>query len=76
MSRSTFTTRFRTLSGMPPLTYLHHWRIGLAQAALRETNATVATLATRYGYASESSFSHAFTRTAGVSPRHYRALHR
>jgi AraC-like DNA-binding protein len=76
MSRSTFATRFRTLSGMPPLTYLHHWRIGLAQAALRESDATVAALAARFGYASESSFSHAFTRTAGLSPRHYRELYR
>jgi AraC-like DNA-binding protein len=76
MSRSTFATRFRTLSGVPPLTYLHNWRIRLAQAALRDTNATVASLASRYGYSSESSFSHAFTRTAGVSPRRYRTLHR
>jgi AraC-like DNA-binding protein len=76
MSRSTFATRFRTLSGVPPLTYLHNWRIRLAQAALRDTDATVASLASQYGYASESSFSHAFTRTAGVSPRRYRTLHR
>jgi AraC-like DNA-binding protein len=76
MSRSTFATRFRTLSGVPPLTYLHNWRIRLAQAALRDTDATVASLASQYGYSSESSFSHAFTRTAGVSPRRYRTLHR
>ncbi|NMO51612.1 AraC family transcriptional regulator [Actinoplanes sp. TBRC 11911] len=76
MSRSAFATRFRVLSGMPPLTYLHHFRIRLAEVALRETDATVATLAARFGYSSESSFSHAFTRTAGVSPRHYRSLHR
>jgi AraC-like DNA-binding protein len=75
MSRSTFATRFRELSGEPPLTYLHRWRIHLAQAALRDSDATVAALAARFGYASESSFSHAFTRTAGVSPRRYRALH-
>jgi AraC-like DNA-binding protein len=75
MSRSTFATRFRALSGEPPVTYLHRWRIHLAQAALRDTDVTVATLAARFGYASESSFSHAFTRTAGVSPRRYRTLH-
>ena len=76
MSRSTFATRFRSLSGIPPLTYLHHWRIRLAQAALRDTDVTVAALAGRFGYASESSFSHAFSRTAGVSPRHYRNRYR
>jgi hypothetical protein len=76
MPRSTFATRFRALSGEPPLTYLHRWRIRLAQAALRDTDATVTALASDLGYASESSFSHAFTRSAGVSPRHYRTLHR
>jgi AraC-like DNA-binding protein len=76
MSRSTFAVRFRALSGEPPLTYLHNWRIRLAQAALHDTDATVAALASELGYASESSFSHAFKRTAGVSPLRYRALHR
>jgi AraC-like DNA-binding protein len=76
MSRSTFAAHFRAASGEPPLTYLHRWRIHLAQAALRDTDSTVAALAAEFGYASESSFSHAFTRTVGISPRRYRSLHR
>ena len=76
MSRSTFAAQFRAVSGEPPLTYLHRWRIRLAQAALRDTDSTVAALAAEFGYASESSFSHAFTRTVGKSPRRYRSLHR
>jgi AraC-like DNA-binding protein len=76
MSRSTFASRFREVAGMPPLRYLHQWRMQLAQAALRDTGGTIAALASRLGYASESSFNHAFTRTLGMSPSEYRALQR
>lgn len=72
MSRSHFAHRFREVAGQPPLTYLAHWRIRLAQRALRTSDATVAALAERLGYASESSFSHAFARIAGTSPSRYR----
>jgi AraC-like DNA-binding protein len=72
MSRSHFAHRFREISGQPPLTYLSHWRIRLAQRALRTSDATTSALAGRFGYASESSFSHAFTRVTGTSPSGYR----
>ena len=65
MSRSHFAHRFREASGQPPLTYLAHWRIQLARQALRSTQMTIAALADHLGYASESSFTHAFTRIAG-----------
>ncbi|MFI5952502.1 AraC family transcriptional regulator [Cryptosporangium sp. NPDC051539] len=72
MSRSRFATRFKQVSGQPPVAYLTRWRIRLAERALRETDTTVAALASELGYASESSFSHAFARTVGVSPGRYR----
>ncbi len=72
MSRTRFATRFRAASGRPPVAYLTRWRIRLAERALRETDTTVAALAAELGYASESSFSHAFARTVGVSPGRYR----
>ncbi|WP_170323615.1 AraC family transcriptional regulator [Cryptosporangium phraense] len=72
MSRSRFATRFREVSGQPPVAYLTRWRIRLAERALRETDTTVAALAAELGYASESSFSHAFARTVGVSPGRFR----
>ncbi|WP_160573838.1 AraC family transcriptional regulator [Actinomadura physcomitrii] len=76
MSRSHFARRFQQVSGQPPLTYLSHWRIRLAQRALRTSDTTIAALAERLGYASESTFSHAFTRIAGMSPARYRQNHR
>jgi AraC-like DNA-binding protein len=76
MSRSHFAARFRAVSGQPPLTYLSHLRVTLAQRALRTSDTTIAALADDLGYASESSFSHAFTRVAGTSPSGYRRSNR
>lgn len=72
LSRSHFAQRFRDVSGYPPLAYLSRWRISLAQRALRTSDMTIAALAENLGYASESSFTHAFTRVAGLSPSRYR----
>ena len=76
MSRSSFAARFRAAAGEPPVSYLNRWRIRLAQKALRDTDTTVAQLASELGYASESSFSHAFKRITAVSPRGYRSRER
>jgi AraC-like DNA-binding protein len=72
MSRTSFAERFRTLAGMPPLTYLHRWRMLLAQRALRNGDVRVGSLAAELGYASESAFSTAFKRHVGESPLRYR----
>jgi AraC-like DNA-binding protein len=72
MSRTTFATRFRAVAGQPPGAYLTRWRIRLAERALRDEDSTVAALAAQLGYASESSFSHAFQRVAGTAPGRYR----
>jgi AraC-like DNA-binding protein len=57
---------------MPPLTYLSHWRMLLAQRALRDDDVRVATLAAELGYGSGSAFSTAFKRVVGEAPRRYR----
>jgi AraC-like DNA-binding protein len=72
MSRTSFAERFRTVAGVPPLTYLNHWRMLLAQRALRDGAVRVAELAAELGYGSESAFSTAFKRVVGESPRSYR----
>lgn len=68
MSRSAFTQRFTERVGRPPLDYLTHWRMVLAQQKLKE-NQTVATVAAAVGYSSQSAFAHAFKRTLGRTPR-------
>jgi len=73
MSRTSFAERFRTLAGVPPLTYLNSWRMLLAQRALRDSDTRVGALASELGYTSESAFSNAFKREVGMSPMRYRA---
>jgi AraC-like DNA-binding protein len=46
--------------------------IRLAERALRDEDTTIAALAAQLGYASESSFSHAFARITGSTPGRYR----
>lgn len=73
MSRTTFAERFRAVAGMAPLAYLTAWRMRLAEHALRDdAGASVASIASAVGYASESAFSNAFKRETGKSPRSYR----
>ncbi|WP_406177319.1 AraC family transcriptional regulator [Streptomyces sp. NBC_00996] len=76
MSRSQFAARFTESVGVPPLEYLAGWRIRSAARELRTGDRTVAAIATRWGYSSESSFSHAFKRVMGASPGHYRRQNR
>ncbi|UED83096.1 AraC family transcriptional regulator [Streptomyces profundus] len=72
MSRTSFAERFRTTAGVPPLTYLHRWRMLLARRALRDGDVRVGSLAAELGYGSESAFSTAFKREVGESPLRYR----
>lgn len=73
MSRTTFAERFRRAAGVPPLAYLHDWRMLLAQRALVTTDAPIQVLARRFGYRSDSSFSTAFKNHVGESPQKYRS---
>lgn len=72
MSRTTFVQRFRTVAGMTPIAYLTHWRMRLAERALREENKQIGTVAEALGYTSESAFSNAFKRETGLSPKAWR----
>jgi len=73
MSRTAFAVRFREVMGMPPLAYLTNWRMHLAERDLR-AGASVAEVAERTGYTSESAFSHAFKRTMGMAPGQCRRI--
>ncbi|NUP49966.1 MAG: AraC family transcriptional regulator [Catenulispora sp.] len=72
MSRTSFAVRFRSVAGVPPLTYLNGWRMLLARQALRDDDVRIGTLAARLGYTSESAFSTAFKREVGEAPLRYR----
>lgn len=72
LPRTVFTRRFTEGVGRPPMSYLTSWRLSLGARALRETDATLATIAREVGYSTEFAFSGAFTREYGVSPGRFR----
>ncbi|MFI9838852.1 cupin domain-containing protein [Nonomuraea sp. NPDC051941] len=72
MSRAAFAARFTSLVGEPPLTYLTGWRMALAADLLRDTEATVATVARQVGYEDAFAFSVAFKRARALSPSAWR----
>jgi AraC-like DNA-binding protein len=62
MSRNAFAVRFKSVTGIPLLTYLLNWRIRFAERSLRVGKTFMATFAQSLGYTSESAFSNAFRR--------------
>ncbi|CCD86262.1 putative Transcriptional regulator araC family [Bradyrhizobium sp. ORS 285] len=69
MSRAAFSATFMRRLGQAPLAYLRAWRLTIARAALARGGATVATIASKVGYESQSAFAHAFKREFGISPK-------
>ncbi|MDF3067931.1 MAG: helix-turn-helix-domain containing protein AraC type [Polyangiaceae bacterium] len=72
LSRSVLAERFAELVGIPPMQYLAQWRIQLAASLLRSSKSSLAEIAERVGYGSETALSRAFKRQLGVAPAHYR----
>lgn len=68
LSRSVFAARFRAQVGTSPLNYLTRWKMHLARRSLRRRGVSVAEIAERLGYSSESAFGHAYKRVFGESP--------
>ncbi|MFC5753090.1 AraC family transcriptional regulator [Actinomadura rugatobispora] len=73
VSRATLARRFADRVGEAPMTYLTGWRLALAADLLRETDATVGSIARRVGYANAFALSVAFKRLYGTTPSAHRA---
>lgn len=71
LSRTAFAVRFARLVGQTPMGYLTLWRMLWAAKRLDRDGVTVAEVAAEVGYASESSFTTAFKRTLGTTPRRF-----
>ena len=76
LSRSALHERFAELVGQPPMQYLANWRMQRGASLLRETTATVATIAQEVGYESEAAFARAFKRLVGQPPAAWRRAQR
>ncbi|MER5619130.1 AraC family transcriptional regulator [Streptomyces sp. NPDC002215] len=72
VSRAALARRFTAQVGEPPMTYLASWRIDLAADLLRETEATVGSIARKVGYANTFALSVAFKRLRGITPTQHR----
>lgn len=72
-SRSAFSARFSELLDCAPMTYVTRWRIRLATNLLEDTRMSIAEIANRVGYESESAFNRAFKREMGTPPAAWRS---
>ncbi|MCM1077973.1 MAG: helix-turn-helix domain-containing protein [Bacteroidales bacterium] len=68
MSVANFRARFKQLTGVSPVDYLRHYRIGHAKRLLRSTDLTVAEVAYRCGFTDPKYFSRVFKTIEGRSP--------
>ena len=68
MSRTAFSVAFTRIMGISPIGYLTHWRMQEAERLLLTQSITVADLAERFGYQTESAFRRAFKRVMGIPP--------
>lgn len=71
MSRTTFATRFKSIVGVPPMTYLTSLRMLMAVRRLEAPGARTSDVAVEMGYESEAAFNAAFKRVLGMPPRRY-----
>jgi len=76
LSRSALHERFVHFIGQPPMQYLTQWRMQLAAASLRDTDAKVIEIAFGVGYENEAAFARAFKRAVGASPGAWRRSRR
>lgn len=71
-SRTRFVERFRERVGTTPMKYLVTWRLLKARRLLARADYSVAEVARRVGYASESAFNRAFREHFGAPPGRFR----
>jgi AraC family transcriptional regulator len=72
LSPTYFAELFRQSTGFTPHQFVSHHRIELAQQLLKHGNLTLAEVAYRCGFASQSQFTTIFRRFTGVTPGKFR----
>lgn len=74
MSHYQLNRRMRQVFGLTAGQWLLKLRIDRAQQTLRESDASIASVALSIGYADQSAFTRQFRRTTGMSPRDYQRM--
>lgn len=72
INTSTLKEIFKAVYGQPIATYMKEFRVRQAMKLLRETNDTIADIASQVGYQTQGKFSSAFQSIVKMSPREYR----
>jgi AraC family transcriptional regulator len=73
MSYFHFSRAFKQSMGMSPTNYIAERRIDRAKKLIQETDLPISEVALRSGFSSQSHFTTAFRKIAGVTPRAFRA---
>ena len=76
VSRTYFSTLFRTLNGLSPWDYILIRRVDTAKHLLTTTDETVLDVCGNAGFENISHFNRVFLRYAGCTPHAYRAAHK
>lgn len=72
LEERTFLRRFRAATGLRPIEYCQHLRIGKARALLETTNTAVERIGWDVGYDDPASFRKLFQKLTGLTPSAYR----
>lgn len=74
INTSTLKEIFKAVYGQPIATYMKEFRVRQTMKLLRETNDTIADIASQVGYQTQGKFSSAFQSIVKMSPREYRKI--
>jgi AraC family transcriptional regulator len=72
LSRFHFCRAFKESTGLSPHAWLRQYRLEQAMTMLRDTDASIVTVAAELGYASQTAFAAAFRRLTGETPSDWR----
>lgn len=72
LEERTFLRRFKAATGMKPIEYVQHLRVGKARELLEFTRRAVDQIAWSVGYEDATAFRRVFQRVVGLSPGEYR----
>ncbi len=72
LEKRTFLRRFHNATGLKPLEYCQHLRVGRAREMLEAGPGPIDQIAWEVGYADAASFRKVFARITGLSPGEYR----
>lgn len=70
-NRTTFSTKFKNTTGMPPHKFIIQRRIEMAERLLRDSEHTITKISAICGFTDAAHFCHVFKRCHGVSPQQF-----